>query len=282
MTNEEMCIAIQNGDKTHISDLWNKTKHLCYSIAGRYFRKCQARFTACGITIEDYRQESYFAFLQAVRAYKPDKDTLFTSYLTYPIINAGQRLICLRGADDAINHAESLDKEKEFSDDGAPLTMLETVEDETALQAIETTLKAIEDDDTRAALTAAIKRLDFKAEIIITEHYFSGKSLKQIGADIGLTGARCGQIRNKALKQMRTDPELVLFVKGQKIERTLHKKHNPCSASYYYKQRLANRIIKQGGYFTLSEIQNVYEECRIERKALESPEYILWDSISRP
>lgn len=280
MTNEQMCIAIQNGDKTHIPELWKATKHLCYSIAGRYFRKCQAHFTACGVTIEDYQQESYFAFLQAVRAYKPDKDTLFTSYLTYPIINAGQRLMCLRGADDAINHAESLDKE--FSDDGAPLTLLETVEDETALQAIETTLKAIEDDDTRAALTAAIKRLDNKAEIIITEFYFRGKSLKQIGDNIGLTGARVGQIRNKALKQMRTDPELVLFVKGQKIERTLHKKHNPCSASYYYKQRLANRIIKQGGYFTLSEIMSVYDEFRTERKALESPEYILWDSISRP
>lgn len=280
MTNEQMSKAIQNGDKTLIPELWKATKHLCYSIAGRYFRKCQAHFTACGITIEDYRQESYFAFLQAVRAYKPDKDTLFTSYLTYPIINAGQRLMCLRGADDAINHAESLDKE--FSDDGAPLTLLETVEDETALQAIETTLKAIEDDDTRAALTAAIKRLDNKAEIIITEFYFSGKSLKQIGADIGLTGARVGQIRNKALKQMRTDPELVLFVKGQKIERTLHKKHNPCSASYYYKQSLANRIIKRGGYFSLSEMMSVYDECRAERKALENPEYILWDSISRP
>lgn len=279
MTNEEMSIAIQGGDKSHILELWQRVKYLCFAIAGRYYRRYQARFVSCGVELEDYRQECYFAFLKAVSAYKPEKDTKFTSYLPFHIRNTGAALLGLQRSDDTLNKCVSL-HETINTDDNAPISQLDLIEDESALERLEKVLNDIQCIDTREKLTRAIQRLDERKQAVITGYYFHDLPLKAIGQALGISAKGANWQRTKALKLLRCMPDVVILRKEQKIDKTLNKEQKPCSAAYIGKQRLASRIIKRGAYFSEEKLDEIYENCMIERKAIENPEYMLWDTLA--
>ena len=279
MTNEEMCIAIQNGDKSHILELWQSVKYLCFAIAGRYYQRYQARFAACGVELEDYRQESFLAFMQAVKAYKPDADYKFATYLNFPIKNKGAELAGLRGADKPLNGAVSL--YNEILTDDKPIPLIDTIEDGSALERFEKVLDDIECVYTREVLKNAIKQLDDKKQMAITLYYFHNLPLDVIGKALGISGKGVDWQRKKALRLMRCMPELVMLSKELAIDKRLNKQHNPCSENYIRKQSLASAILRRGGdYFTDETKADIYESCYIERKAIENPEFILWDSLS--
>ena len=120
MTNEQLCTFIQQDNTELLPILWGRVKDLCFMLCGRYYSKYAARFVACGVELCDLRQECYSAFLDAVRAYKPDNDLLFSSYLAYPIRNTAAEMLGIRNKDrvnrNPLDNAVSLDKPIEASD----------------------------------------------------------------------------------------------------------------------------------------------------------------------
>lgn len=280
MTNEQLCVQIQAGYKSATLKLWDNVKHLCFKKAGLYYWRYKARFDACGVEFEDFRQECYFAFLKAVSAYKPEKDTKFVSYLNYPIRNIGAELLGIRGKDDALNKSVSLDETINNTDDNAPLSQLDLIEDESALERLEKVLDDIECCDTRERLTRAIHSLDERKQAVITGYYFHDIPLKAIGQALGVSEKGADWQRKKALRLLRCMPDVVMLRKEQKIDKRLNKQQNPCSPAYIGKQRLASQIINRGAYFSEEKLNEIYESCMIERKAIENPEFILWDSLS--
>lgn len=71
MSNEELWAAGK------LPELWEAVKRLLYQMAWKFHLSHE------GTELEDLRQECYFAFLRAVKAYKPEKGYRFNSYLSY-------------------------------------------------------------------------------------------------------------------------------------------------------------------------------------------------------
>lgn len=59
------------------------------------------------------------------------------------------------------------------------------------------------EDQVRKELWASVDTLEEKESLILHERYQAGKMLKEIGDDLGVTGDRVRQIKNKALKILR-------------------------------------------------------------------------------
>lgn len=283
MTNEMLAAYINQGSSELIPILWNNTKHLCFKICGQYYTQYAARFNACGVELSDLRQESYGAFLKAIKAYKADNDAKFSSYLSYPLKNAAAKLL---GVDNAerINHkpldnAVSLDAPIESADNEG-LCLGDTLPDEQSTEPFESVLDSIEDEDTRRVLTAAIKQLTEVQQRVIIQHYFKNMTLKDIGAELGFSAERARQIKENALKKLRYMPEVVFLRREQRIEKRFHNR-KPCTNDYYYLQKRVNAILRNGGdLLSYGKKQAIILECAAGRKAADSPEYLLYLSLS--
>lgn len=72
MSNEELTVLAQQGDREAIVDLWEQVKRLLYQLSRRFYRRygiecCAQR----GVTMADLEQECFLALLDAVRGFKP-------------------------------------------------------------------------------------------------------------------------------------------------------------------------------------------------------------------
>lgn len=74
MTNEQLCVMYQSGNKEVIGDLYKNNSGLIEKIIRRYK----------GVEdLDDLRQESYFGLVRAAELWNPEKDVLFMSYAAY-------------------------------------------------------------------------------------------------------------------------------------------------------------------------------------------------------
>ena len=88
MTNEQLTLDIQNGNRAALSQLWEAVRPLLFSLAWKfYIRQGKERCAQRGVTLEDLQQESFFALCDAVQAYKPEKGYQLTTYLHYATEN---------------------------------------------------------------------------------------------------------------------------------------------------------------------------------------------------
>ena len=78
MTNEELAIRIQDGETELYTQLWDNTKYLLFRIMRS---KLNSAMIPNHITIDDLRQEMYFALCKAVNYYDREKSFLFSTYL---------------------------------------------------------------------------------------------------------------------------------------------------------------------------------------------------------
>lgn len=265
MTNEQLCIFIQQDSTELLPILWGRVKDLCFLLCGRYYAKYTARFAACGVELCDLRQECYAAFLQAVRSFKEDKGMKFSSYLDFPIRNTAAELLGIRNPE-RINHkpldnATSLDKPIEAADNDNMMTLADVIPDKDSGEPFEQVLDNIENTETRAAIDKALHKLPEIQRQVITLYYFENTTLDEIGRRLELSGERIRQIRNHALKSLRQDTELLIFRKGQRIERELHRKVRQNSLEYIERQKRINMILRTGEYFTESQRQRIISRC---------------------
>ena len=62
---------------------------------------------------------------------------------------------------------------------------------------------ALEGQETRGLLAAAINSLSEREKIVVTLYYFEGLTLAEIGEILGVTESRVCQIHTKAVGQLR-------------------------------------------------------------------------------
>ena len=109
MTNEELCLQIQEGHDELVPVLWSQ----CYDFISMTAGKYAERFPQLDNSIkEDCIQEAFFSFLNAVRLYKSEQAS-FIHYLNYHLMNAF-KTVCCGGTSqkkmlDPLNNAKSLD-----------------------------------------------------------------------------------------------------------------------------------------------------------------------------
>ena len=89
MTNEELAVQIQAGEREQLPELWEQVHRLLALMFRRLLSQSpdnHTRAVSAGITLEDLEQEGYFALLEAVDAYDPTSGYKFTAYLKYPVM----------------------------------------------------------------------------------------------------------------------------------------------------------------------------------------------------
>lgn len=198
MTNEELCVLIQNGKKEYIPQLWNQVQKLMYLKAKHAYTKFKDRCLQCGIELSDMEQVTYFAFLNAIKAYKADNGNKFTSYIEYPFKTAIYELVGLKTVKnnkEPLNNCKSLNEPINSSEDDT-ITLLDTLADDASLEFIEQMDTASVCDTVRSV----IETLNEPYKDIIKHLYFEGLSLKKTGEKLGVSHERVRQLKQKALK----------------------------------------------------------------------------------
>lgn len=201
MTQEEMCIMIKTGKRADlIPELWNTVQRLYAMKSMRYYVGHLERCMKCGLEPEDLQQQAFFAFLRSIDEYKPDSDRPFTAYINFPFLIAMHELLCYRTASgryDAMNNAESLDKELD-TDSGTGTTLHDFVPDEHSIDFLE----RIDADSIAELIRNEVRKLPCRIRYVIEQSYFHGETLEQIAAALGVSITRAGQLRRDALRKL--------------------------------------------------------------------------------
>lgn len=200
MTNEELAILIQQGHEEHLPELWDNTKRLLHKLTFQLYRSNIEMFDRAGLSLEDLKQESYFALLGAVKAYNPEKGFAFNSYLH---LQLKRHIRAILKPGDLLNRAETrsldapLDTEEEDSD-----SLHDITPDPESGKAI----AAFEERESYNLLHEAISLLPGGLKEVIKLHFFEGLTLDQIGERLGKSRERIRQIENNALATLRRGP----------------------------------------------------------------------------
>lgn len=115
-TNEELVKRIQDGERSHIPQLWEQVQDFIIYLADRYLLNYPAH---CRQLHGDMVNQAYFYFLKAVESYQPEKGK-FITHLAYYVKNAFQEVLQGRSSrtrNEPLNAAVSLDKPMDETED---------------------------------------------------------------------------------------------------------------------------------------------------------------------
>ena len=202
MTNEELATLIQSGQSYHIPELWNKVYRLIYLKAGRYYNAHQERCARSGVELCDIEQAGYLAFLEALKAFKPESGLKFLSFLSFPFRNAVNELLRSR-RNEPLNNAVSLDAPIK-EEDGEDTSLLDLQPDPDAERFIDSIERAMISEYIRNE----VESLNDRRRDVIVWYYFDGKTGPQIAELLGVTVSRVQQIRTSAERELRHDDGL--------------------------------------------------------------------------
>ena len=204
MSNEELVMKIKAGDQSLIPQLWEQVSRFLAWRAGQYFRvEVEDRGMAPSFEVDDLIQEAYFAVLQAINYYDPDKGANFLTILSFPLKSAfgrvaGYRTSRQRNDGLNMNHAISGDAQIGEEDD---FTLFDTLPaDGPGTEAL-----AIEDEYQRQlhdVLEKAMKTLPEQQADILRRRYYDGETCDRIAADIGCTPQNVSSQEGTALTHL--------------------------------------------------------------------------------
>ena len=113
VSNEELVVLIQAGDRDRIVELWHQVRRMVYAQATRWAG-------LGGTTVEDLEQAGFIAMLRAVDSYDPSRGTKFSTYLFHRLraeLSAATGYNSKRSWFDPLQSAVSLDAPLEDSED---------------------------------------------------------------------------------------------------------------------------------------------------------------------
>lgn len=177
MTNEELVLAIKNGDDGLLPQLWEQVRRFIAMLANRYYKKYGNKN---GCELDDLIQSGYFALIAAVKYYKPEKGFKFTSYLGLTLKNAFNEALGIRSSkQDRLDYCTSLDAP--IGEDG-DTTLIDMIGDLTPGKADleELIVEKVWNQELRAILDEAMTLLSDKQRELLTLHYYFGLGLNQI------------------------------------------------------------------------------------------------------
>lgn len=202
MTNEELVMVIKGGSDELAPSLWERVERFAYAKATDYYWLHTELCAKAGVTLDDLKQESYFAFVAAVNYYDPDKGFLFMTFMNYPLQTAFNSACGTRtqaGRKSLLNGAKSLKTPVGEED----LTLEDMLEDVTASDEFQ----RIEDLDytkrLRSDLEECIDTLNPNQADTIRKKYFCGMNTRQIAERYGITEGLCRGRETEALRHLR-------------------------------------------------------------------------------
>lgn len=192
MTNEMLadCIAKSRNDE-YIRILWKNVNRLLYLKADKIYFALKERFMAAGVDENDIKQECYFVFLEAMKAYKPPYK--FVTFLEFPFKKMVSRL--LKGNMKA-QELYCLSLESEQYEDEKSLS--ETLADEN-----DDIVRIVDERMECEIIRAEVEKLGDKQKKVIKLYYFADMNDAEIADVCGRRPESIFQLRHRALSQLK-------------------------------------------------------------------------------
>ena len=196
MTNEELVIRIQAGERELIVDLWEQVRAFISVMASRRYVLTGGM---CGVEIEDLIQSGYFALLNAVESYQESSGYKFTTWLAYHLKNAFSEAGGYRtNKRDPLDTCKSLDEPLGEDPDGDTLGDLQA----DPVDRMEEKEREIWLEQLQTALDRAMKELPTAQAETLRRRYWREQSLYEIGAAAGVFPSTVKEWERKALRQI--------------------------------------------------------------------------------
>ena len=202
-TNEELAMLVKSGDNEAAAQLWEQTRRLLYGLFYKRYNEHRERTAAAGITQEDLQQEAYFALLEAVQAFSPEKGYRLTTYFGFLVMTRFASLVGLRTPAQRkrpLDNAESMDEALPGAED---ITRGEVIPDPSALQM----LRGVEDDlytaQLHSALEVCLASMEAGHAAMLRARYYKQLTAVQIAAATGYELATVRQLEQRAMRAAR-------------------------------------------------------------------------------
>ncbi len=192
MTNEALAVQAQDGDHEALLALWSQVQGLVWTQARRWIGRG-------GTTMEDLLQAGAVALLRAAGSYDPTR-AQFSTWL-FPFLRTEFAIATgwhrKRTRLDPLQEAVSL--ETPLTDDDEDGTLGDLIPDPAA----EAAFLAVEHDELRDALDAALGTLGAEEQRTIRARYFQRMTVAEIAAAEGVSRNVVSNRERKALLRLR-------------------------------------------------------------------------------
>lgn len=206
MDNEKLADFIhQGGNDELIPVLWEKVRKLVYIRSEKFYKLNKDLCDRRGVDVWDIKQESYTAYLYALKSFDISKGYKFTTYLEYPFKNAVGDLLgrSKHSVNEPLNTYKSLDKSVMLPD-GKETELFELVPDKNSLDFMER-METLSEYET---IHKIVDELPEPCKSVVNKHYFQGVTFTAIADEMGVSKERIRQIHLRALKILRNNKDL--------------------------------------------------------------------------
>lgn len=220
MTNEQLAEQAAGSRGSYAALLlWERTEPLMNRMCSTEYQRRKAWFDRCGVTLQDLKQTAYLdVFIPALKAYSPERDIKFTTYLSYPFMHAVSRLLGMHNGIEnrkPLDNCVSLDAPLcEDMGDGEPLTLGETLADDEPSPE-----EVLTDTDMKKIIRLAVYALDEPYHTVISRHYLADQPIALIAEEMGEDENQVRAICRKGLRTLRNDESLLLLMDFKDLDR---------------------------------------------------------------
>lgn len=232
MTNEQLALNIQNGNRAALAELWGAVRPLLLSMAWKFYtRQGKERCAQRGVALEDLQQEAFFALYDAVQAYKPEKGYLLTTYLSRATENRFKACMGIQGKLDALNHADRLERPIPGDEEGREQG--DVIPDEKAEAALFAVDDRQEQEHFHNVLEQALGELSVVQEAVLRHRFTRKHTRKETAEALHITAEAVRREEARALQLLRGKPA-VLCLREEVLETAAY--HGTGWFSWYFEQ----------------------------------------------
>ena len=210
MSNEELALAIQQGEEGRTLELWEQVNGLVKRKAMQIMTALQLSGNPRGVEFDDLYQTGYLA---AVETYSPERGA-FSTWFMFHLKTAFSEVTGYRtksGRCEPLNTAASLDRPVQPDEpDGG--TLGELVPDSRAADAIENVEESVYHEQLHKAIAGAISELPPGNAQVLRLRYWGDMTLSAVGEVMGKSPERTRQMGNKGIRELRKSRTLHRFL----------------------------------------------------------------------
>lgn len=242
MTNEQLALNVQNGNRAALTELWGAVRPLLFSLAWRFYQKQgKERCSSHGVTLEDLQQEAFFALCDAVQAYKPEKGYQLTTYLSRATENRFRACMGIQGKADALNHADRL--ERPIPGDEEQREQGDSIPDEKAEAALFAVDERQEREHFHNVLEQALGELSVVQSAVLRHRFTQQHTRRQTAEALHITAEAVRREEARALQLLRGKPSVVCL-REEALETAAYR--GTGWFSWYYEQgSVEERIVER-------------------------------------
>ena len=200
MTNEELAVLIQSGERDKLAELWAQVERF---VAVQAHKRLVLSAGLGGVEFGDLYNAGYLALVAAVDSFDPGAGCSFIGWLARGLKTAFAQAGGYRSRKqsmDPLHLAGSLDVQA-FDEDSA--TVGELVPDPAAAQAFEDVESKLYREQLGVALESMLAALPEEESRTLRRRYYEGRTLNEIATAEGISKNTVQKRQNKGLMRLR-------------------------------------------------------------------------------